>query len=971
MQCLLNFAVDHGKNINTAWQYVLSTLQHLVWILGLQPTNGGVLKPSDRSNENNVSQNNPVLTTAVLSDLPMISEMLSKLFVSSKQLDDVALHHLINALCSLSVDSMDAAQNIKSPSLFAVAKLLETGLVNMDRIEILWRPVTGHLLEVSHHSNAALREWGAEGVVSLVRNAMKHYDPSTSTKLLHMFLLPFRELSAIDQQDVRVKQLDGVLQILQSCGDKLGEGWSTVLLIIGSATNIESEQLVRLGFRSVQLVISDFLLALPVSAIPCCIDVVEQYAIQSQDFNISLTAIGLLWSLSDYIHHNEDKITNGVHNENGDVGEKIEKNLTRDELWMYLFTKMGRVCMDKRPAVRKSMGQTLFSTLSAHWWSDIKPETLSEIIWKVLFPLMDGVQKACNSASTEKSEQKQIMVHHSRDTEEKQWQETSVLTLAGISRVFHTKHSVILKMAGKEKAWDKMLDCVQTAATSSSIEMSKSAIGSFEELLNPQVENSCGDAEFPLLWRKVWRCWCNIGIKITIPPPPGQSHPDEMLTQSYLTSFIKLFPSIYTKLHNSINNDESNQKSGFTSDDFKHLSQILHGVLCIPVKSDMTAFILPSSKSVLTPLQSAVCTCIDKVHKSQQDLYPAVFEFLLNVTSFATRAPPYGDMKAMEGMKYVCVNRINLAEYCMQAAVHLFQITSCHKQVVNNHVFKMIVQSLRSILQFQYGEITSTNTWQLAAKSFLKVMHVGLPVVRQHSQQNIFDNLWDELSSCMEDFLFPPHTNQSRDLRSHDQDEACDLEKLDVHLIEMIRGQILPHSGCFPRHFLDKVVAVLNKGSLTRSNNDMDNISVNNKSREKLSKECFEALFQFSVLPNGKQENGEMDVLDESNVLSLLRRCRTSITEHASICRKTSPQGGFPVSENQTRDVLFALKSVQQLMRNITNNKQNGGKILAAIFDLYPSLVELVGVANLGDSLKRVLNLYKNFLSAKDFCDNN
>ena len=34
-------------------------------------------------------------------------------------------------------------------------------LVFSNRIEILWRPVTGHLLEVSHHSNAALREWGA------------------------------------------------------------------------------------------------------------------------------------------------------------------------------------------------------------------------------------------------------------------------------------------------------------------------------------------------------------------------------------------------------------------------------------------------------------------------------------------------------------------------------------------------------------------------------------------------------------------------------------------------------------------------------------------------------------------------------------------------------------------------------------------------------------------------------------------
>lgn len=39
---------------------------------------------------------------------------------------------------------------VKEPSLFAVAKLLETGLVNMRRIEILWRPLTGHLLEVTN-----------------------------------------------------------------------------------------------------------------------------------------------------------------------------------------------------------------------------------------------------------------------------------------------------------------------------------------------------------------------------------------------------------------------------------------------------------------------------------------------------------------------------------------------------------------------------------------------------------------------------------------------------------------------------------------------------------------------------------------------------------------------------------------------------------------------------------------------------
>lgn len=97
----------------------------------------------------------------------------------SRYLDDVSLHHLINALCSLSLEAMEMAYgnnkvkashlwclyhllnlfnklpskwsfllSFQEPSLFAVAKLLETGLVNMDRIEILWRPLTGHLLEV-------------------------------------------------------------------------------------------------------------------------------------------------------------------------------------------------------------------------------------------------------------------------------------------------------------------------------------------------------------------------------------------------------------------------------------------------------------------------------------------------------------------------------------------------------------------------------------------------------------------------------------------------------------------------------------------------------------------------------------------------------------------------------------------------------------------------------------------------------
>lgn len=48
-------------------------------------------------------------TAAVLADLPVLSAMLSRLFESSQYLDDVALHHLIDALRQLSQEALEVA----------------------------------------------------------------------------------------------------------------------------------------------------------------------------------------------------------------------------------------------------------------------------------------------------------------------------------------------------------------------------------------------------------------------------------------------------------------------------------------------------------------------------------------------------------------------------------------------------------------------------------------------------------------------------------------------------------------------------------------------------------------------------------------------------------------------------------------------------------------------------------------------
>lgn len=83
--------------------------------------------------------------------------------------------------------------------------------------------------------------------------------------------------------------------------------------------------------------------------------------------------------------------------------------------------------MDDRPAVRKSSGQTLFSTIAAHS-NILSPYSWDSVMWSVLFPLLEQVEKSWKSASCEKVDGgvNTLLIHHSRNTEQKQWSETQV-----------------------------------------------------------------------------------------------------------------------------------------------------------------------------------------------------------------------------------------------------------------------------------------------------------------------------------------------------------------------------------------------------------------------------------------------------------------------------------------------------------------------------------------------------------------
>ena len=90
------------------------------------------------------------------------------------------------------------------------------------------------------------------------------------------------------------------------------------------------------------------------------------------------------------------------------------------------------------------------------------------------------------------------MMHHSRNTAQKQWAETKVLTISGVARVFNTKRKLLKSMEDYSKAWLLLLEYVEKMALSETAEVSLAALKAMQEMiLSSGEEQNSQDKESP------------------------------------------------------------------------------------------------------------------------------------------------------------------------------------------------------------------------------------------------------------------------------------------------------------------------------------------------------------------------------------------------------------------------------------------------------------------------------------------
>jgi hypothetical protein len=163
-------------------------------------------------------------------------------------------------------------------------------------------------------------------------------------------------------------------------------------------------------------------------------------------------------------------------------------------------------------------------------------------------------------------------------------------------------------------------------------------------------------------------------------------------------------------------------------------------------------------------------------------------------------------------------------------------------------------------------------------------------------------------------------------------------EQIDCQVIELIRDEILSNSNQIPPSFIQKILKLLNRGSIysnvSESFLDFDSVR---KLREEFSKTCFETLLKFSFISSSSSTSSNNNESNDNNVnsgsnenslnrmalTSMLQRCKDIIQHYAHDERLNA---NVPLPKARTNEMICVLRALCTLINSLKKAPKDSGK---------------------------------------------
>ncbi|KAL6582307.1 hypothetical protein OROMI_006321 [Orobanche minor] len=930
LRTLFNIAHRLHNVLGPSWVLVLETLSALDRAIH-----------SSHATTQEVSPSVPKLSrdpSGQYSDFNVLSSLNSQLFESSALMHVSAVKSLLSALRQLSCQCIAATSGVES----------------------LWDDVVGHFLELADSSN-----------------------PQVHTMALDALDKSICAVLSSDQFQENVSS-NSVRAPHDRHGEKLRYSWPSILEMLRSVAHASEKDLIALGFQSLRVIMNDGLPSVPFHCLHECISVAGAYSTQKTELNISLTAIGLLWIATDFIvkglmhSANEKNVTDQRNYDKQeepapDSHDKVTETayfpdaVEHDKLLFSVFSLLHGLGADERPEVRNSAIRMLFQTLGSHG-QKLSKSMWEDCLWNYVFPMLDHASHLAATSSkdewqgkelgTRKGKSVHMLIHHSRNTAQKQWDETLGLLLGGITRIFRSFFPFLRSIRNFQSGWESLLVFIKNCILNGSKEVALAAINCLQSTV---VSHSLKE-NFPVTYI---RSVLDIYEAVLLKSPNSSDHISDKVKQEILHGLGELY---------------SQAQGMFNSDMYKQLILVVDSTIR---EAKISSNNFEADYGHVPPVQRTILEILPLLrpaaHLSSLWIlllmkllhYLPAADPLLDVNQDCTKpvgsgdpisAPPDATFSTTQekGEEFILNDTHTLfTEKLVPVLVDLFLLTPVKEKY---DVFPNVIQSLGRCMTTRRDDPDGT-LWRLAVDGFHRIL---IDDVEKRKPANGTDltisrssriHVWKEVADVYELFLVG---HCGRALPSNAVSAAAaacqTAESLEMSILDILGDKILRSDTDIPLDVLQRLISTLDRCASRTCCLPLETVELMPSHCSRFSLACLHKLFCLSSGLTCSSEKSDWSLarfeVSKISIVTLMSRCdfilRKLLTDEKEMGVRSFPPA-------RMEEVIVVLEELAQLEIHPET---------ASSLHLHPRLLPQEGVSK--ENMKRRSHLLILFHS---FCE--
>ena len=900
-------------------------------------------------------------------ELQILKSALESLFNSSSMWPNTSLVEFISALGQLTLEFMESLisndKTMSATKIFGLEKLIIVTLANINRVTVIWEMVAAYLDCICNSKSQEVRQIGISNLTKLLIKVFKYfvdYPPVANSESLKKWKnwqkTLFASLHDLARQQ-EAEMFKGIYAILQSCGGQLDKsGWNMLLSIL---YHIDLNTHSEIGFICLHLIVNDFLQSDDLlSCLDKLVELISKFA-YSKDINQSISAVGMYWNVADYL---------------GRVGREEE------ESWWLILGKLKELGQDSRPEVRHSALHSLHVALTTHGsclsqklWQKIMENIVLSLLQKIsstyfkyatltqevpilesptfiqeepeekpvkkgkknlqisiptdlAHPLVSETPKFAGKLELPKEDK--IIVHHSRDTLEKQWEETYHIFTQNLGKLFRTYLSNlekidedVLKQPTVKKTWDLLILRLKEGLHNGTTNIITAVLKAVKELIScPKV-----NALFFAKWGSSWEIVTTLCNRLQVS--------NVNIPYKLICIIIEDLTLIYSSDYSEPFQDKC--------------------LNCL--------YLLLNALIEATKLEPTLPGC--RLLQEQKEVFDFLDKFSGNLIKHQIPLTPYLWF-LIRLCKYDAQDSHSDA-LCRKALLSLETIANkeptCLLSVVNE-----LLETFHLLLTFRFNSealllmnVTCKGAqplYYVSCESFLRI----LPHIMKF-------NCWDKILEVLEQLLLPDEKALSQVSRNTLEDMMRISESIDIKIIEFVKDALIPASMNMQASIQWKLISLIDNGC----ENYYQQIQSSEKAvAELFSCVCLSALFDLSKLRTPTQEEVEKKSVAEDPIYLkiskrtapvLINRCKDMLKKFLN---EEKIMGIMPLAKNRVSALLQLLELIKKLELPEGAIERKGSK--AHLQELFLQLSDLIIAKEIEvkEALKEIFIEYHKFFIA-------